>query len=74
MANEVLNRVAQAEARQRPGCVVKSIGWGPWAGGMVTPLLKAKFDELGVPLIPLAEGAARLWPNCRLPHGTRSKS
>ena len=58
MANEVLNRVAQAEARQRPGCVVKSIGWGPWAGGMVTPLLKAKFDELGVPLIPLAEGAA----------------
>mgnify|MGYP000969843243 CR=1 FL=1 len=57
MANEVLNRVAQAEARQRPGCVVKSIGWGPWAGGMVTPLLKAKFDELGVPLIPLAEGA-----------------
>jgi hypothetical protein len=58
MANEVLNRVAQAEARQRPGCVVKSIGWGPWAGGMVTPLLKAKFDELGVPLIPLEEGAA----------------
>ena len=58
MANEVLNRVAQAEARQRPGCVVKSIGWGPWAGGMVTPLLKVKFDELGVPLIPLAEGAA----------------
>jgi NAD(P)-dependent dehydrogenase (short-subunit alcohol dehydrogenase family) len=58
MANEVLNRVAQAEAKRRPLCVVKSIGWGPWAGGMVTPLLKAKFDELGVPLIPLATGAA----------------
>ncbi|NTW20454.1 MAG: KR domain-containing protein, partial [Nostocales cyanobacterium W4_Combined_metabat2_030] len=46
MANEVLNRVAQAEAKRRPNCVVKSIGWGPWAGGMVTPNLKAKFDEL----------------------------
>jgi NADP-dependent 3-hydroxy acid dehydrogenase YdfG len=57
MANEVLNRVAQAEAKRRPECVVKSIGWGPWAGGMVTPVLKAKFDELGVPLIPLASGA-----------------
>ena len=58
MANEVLNRVAQVEAKRRPNCVVKSIGWGPWAGGMVTPNLKAKFDELGVPLIPLATGAA----------------
>jgi len=57
MANEVLNRVANAEAKRRTGCVVKSIGWGPWEGGMVTPLLKAKFDELGVPLIPLAAGA-----------------
>jgi NAD(P)-dependent dehydrogenase (short-subunit alcohol dehydrogenase family)/acyl carrier protein len=59
MANEVLNRVANELARQRPGCVVKSIGWGPWEGGMVTPVLKAKFDELGVPLIPLSAGAQR---------------
>ncbi len=58
MANELLNRVAESEARRRPTCVVKSIGWGPWAGGMVTPLLKAKFDELGVALIPQAAGAA----------------
>jgi NAD(P)-dependent dehydrogenase (short-subunit alcohol dehydrogenase family) len=57
MANEVLNRVAHELTRQRSGCVVKSIGWGPWAGGMVTPLLKAKFDEMGVPLIPLDSGA-----------------
>ena len=60
MANEVLNRVAQAEAQQRnqPGsaCLVKSIGWGPWEGGMVTPLLKAKFEEMGVELIPLGAG------------------
>ena len=63
MANEVLNRVAQAEALRRnqngERCVVKSIGWGPWEGGMVTPLLKAKFAEMGVTLIPLAAGARR---------------
>jgi acyl carrier protein len=59
MANEVLNRMAHELAHTRPGCVVKSIGWGPWAGGMVTPVLKAKFDEMGVPLIPLENGARR---------------
>jgi NADP-dependent 3-hydroxy acid dehydrogenase YdfG len=57
MANEVLNRVANELAKTHSGCVVKSIGWGPWEGGMVTPVLKAKFDEMGVPLIPLAAGA-----------------
>ena len=57
MANEVMNRVANELAKRHPGCVVKSIGWGPWEGGMVTPVLKAKFDEMGVPLIPLHSGA-----------------
>jgi len=58
MANEVLNTVAVAEAARRgPGCVVKSIGWGPWDGGMVAPALKAHFQSMGVGVIPLAEGA-----------------
>jgi len=57
MANEVLARVMHAQARQRPGLRVKSLGWGPWEGGMVSPALKARFAELGVPMIPLAEGA-----------------
>src|SRR5690606_25975128 len=39
---------------------VKSLGWGPWAGGMVTPALKARFEALGVPLIPLDVGAKML--------------
>ncbi|RME21431.1 MAG: SDR family oxidoreductase [Deltaproteobacteria bacterium] len=60
MANEVLNKVAQAEATRRPGCVVRSLGWGPWEGGMVTPALKARFESLGVPLIPLDVGARML--------------
>jgi hypothetical protein len=57
MANEVLAKVAAAEARRRPGLRVKSLGWGPWEGGMVSPHLQARFAELGVPMIPLAQGA-----------------
>jgi NAD(P)-dependent dehydrogenase (short-subunit alcohol dehydrogenase family) len=57
MANEVLARVMRAQARTRPGLRVKSLGWGPWEGGMVSPALKARFAELGVPMIPLEEGA-----------------
>jgi NAD(P)-dependent dehydrogenase (short-subunit alcohol dehydrogenase family) len=57
MANEVLAKVAWAEARRRPGVLVKSLGWGPWEGGMVTPQLKQRFAALGVPMIPLAVGA-----------------
>ena len=48
MANEVLNKVAAAEARRRGrGCLVRAINWGPWDGGMVGPALKARFEERG---------------------------
>ena len=58
MANEVLNKVALAERRQRDtSCVVKALNWGPWAGGMVTPELESHFRAMGVSLIPLDEGA-----------------
>jgi acyl transferase domain-containing protein/NADP-dependent 3-hydroxy acid dehydrogenase YdfG len=57
MANEVLNKVAINERLRRRNCVVKSIGWGPWAGGMVGPSLQAHFDAIGVSLIDLATGA-----------------
>ncbi|MFN7147058.1 MAG: SDR family NAD(P)-dependent oxidoreductase, partial [Myxococcota bacterium] len=57
MANETLNRLAASEAKARPGCVVKSIGWGPWAGGMVTPALAKQFAAMGVPLLPIDVGA-----------------
>jgi acyl transferase domain-containing protein len=60
MANEVLNKVACAEATRRgPGCLVRAINWGPWEGGMVTPALGAHFARAGVPLIPLEVGARR---------------
>jgi malonyl CoA-acyl carrier protein transacylase len=60
MANEALNKMAAAIARQRAGCRVAAVNWGPWAGGMVTPALAQSFTRRGIALIPLAEGAACL--------------
>jgi malonyl CoA-acyl carrier protein transacylase len=60
-ANEILNKVAALEGKRRRAAgqdvVVRSLGWGPWEGGMVSPALKARFEKLGVRLIGLAEGA-----------------
>lgn len=60
-ANEILNKVATLEARRRRASgqdvVVRSLGWGPWEAGMVSPALKARFEALGVRLIGLREGA-----------------
>jgi hypothetical protein len=58
IANEVLNHVASAEAARRPECLVRSIAWGPWDGGMVTPALAEHFSRSGVALIPTEQGAA----------------
>jgi len=58
MANEVLNRMCHAEQKTRgKECRVKSIGWGPWEGGMVSPELATVFKKKGIPLIPIEEGA-----------------
>jgi acyl transferase domain-containing protein/acyl carrier protein len=57
-ANEVLNKIAQTEARKRPAARVVAINWGPWDGGMVTPGLRKLFESEGVGLIPLAEGGS----------------
>jgi len=56
-ANEVLNKLAQQQAAQRPGCRVVSVNWGPWDGGMVTPALKKLFESEGVGVIDLEAGA-----------------
>ncbi len=57
MANETMTQVLVAEAARRPDCLVRSLAWGPWAGGMVTDSLAAHFRDGGVPLIPLDGGA-----------------
>ncbi|MCP4602227.1 MAG: SDR family oxidoreductase [Proteobacteria bacterium] len=59
MANEILNKVANREAADRKGeCLVKSINWGPWDGGMVSPLLKEYFKKFNIPLIPVDVGVS----------------
>ncbi len=60
VANEVLNKLAQVEARRRPACRTVSINWGPWDGGMVTPALKKLFADEGVGLIGMKEGGELL--------------
>src|SRR5262249_22529924 len=60
VANEVLNKIAQQQARLRPDCRVVAINWGPWEGGMVTPALRKVFEREGIGLIPLAAGANHL--------------
>lgn len=60
IANEVLNKTAYAFKHQHPHCHVVSINWGPWEGGMVTPTLRAYFDQLGIKVIPGEVGARML--------------
>lgn len=60
IANEVMNKVALAEAARRPACVVRSLNWGPWESGMVTPALRRHFEAAGVGLIPPDGGADAL--------------
>ena len=74
VANEVLNKIAQVEARRRPGCRVVSINWGPWDGGMVTPALKKVFAEEGIGLIGLAAGSEVLVREIVGHRGPRSRS
>ena len=60
MANEVLNKFAQQQARLRPDCRVIAMNWGPWAGGMVTPALERLFEKEQIRVIPLRDGATAL--------------
>ncbi|MBT8488963.1 MAG: SDR family NAD(P)-dependent oxidoreductase [Gemmatimonadetes bacterium] len=57
-ANEVLNKVAAAEAHQRGDwCRVRSYNWGPWAGGMVDEGLAAHFEKQGIALLDVDLGS-----------------
>jgi NAD(P)-dependent dehydrogenase (short-subunit alcohol dehydrogenase family) len=79
MANEALSCVAAGErVRRGPRCSVRSLAWGPWAGGMVTPGLAKIFEKAGVQLVGLAAGAEALarevestdeWPQVVLMNG-----
>ena len=57
IANEVLNAVARGEAARRPEtCVVRSIGWGPWNGGLVTESVGVQLRARGIGLLTIEDG------------------
>ncbi|MET7686201.1 SDR family oxidoreductase [Streptomyces sp. NPDC005423] len=70
MANEVLGQVAAVERARRPHCLVRSIGWGPWDGGMVTPDIATRFGQQGLDLIPLRAGAGAFAAELQAGHGS----
>lgn len=61
MANDVAAKLLDLERRRRPALsACRSIAWGPWDGGMVTPALRVRWESAGVPVLASEEGAARL--------------
>jgi acyl transferase domain-containing protein/NAD(P)-dependent dehydrogenase (short-subunit alcohol dehydrogenase family) len=59
LANEILNKFAHALDKHCPDALIRSINWGPWDGGMVTPELKRIYRQLNIDIIPIAEGVKR---------------
>ncbi|MEU1042913.1 SDR family NAD(P)-dependent oxidoreductase, partial [Streptomyces sp. NPDC005907] len=57
MANEVLNVWASSWRRRFPQTRVTSLNWGAWDSGMVSPQIRKVFEERGIDLIQVAEGA-----------------
>jgi hypothetical protein len=57
MANEVLNAWASSWKQRHPQARVTSLNWGAWDSGMVSPEIKAVFEERGLVLIPVRTGA-----------------
>ncbi len=57
IANDILNKFAHWANANHPNCHTVAINWGPWDGGMVTPVLKKLFAERNVPVIPIEVGA-----------------
>lgn len=60
IANEILNKTAHRFKSLYPNAKVISINWGPWDGGMVTPQLRAYFDEQNIKIIPVEVGTQML--------------
>lgn len=60
LANEILNKAALRVQQMQPHCQAISINWGPWEGGMVTPALKAAFEQRGVTILPVDKAAQML--------------
>ena len=62
LANEILNKTALRIKQQYPNCHAVAINWGPWESGMVTPALKAAFEQQGIAVLPI-EAATQMLVN-----------
>ncbi|MFJ1703213.1 SDR family NAD(P)-dependent oxidoreductase, partial [Kitasatospora sp. NPDC088346] len=69
MANEVLNAWASSFKRRHPQARVSSLNWGAWDSGMVSPQIKAVFQERGITLIPEQTGTALFTGQFAAQHG-----
>lgn len=58
IANEVVAQVASVLQTERPSCRVRSLAWGPWDAGMVSPPLRERFLREGTGLITAEAGAS----------------
>jgi acyl transferase domain-containing protein/NADP-dependent 3-hydroxy acid dehydrogenase YdfG len=65
VANEALNKLAQYCSVRLPACRVLSLNWGPWDGGMVSRGLKSVFQNEGIDVIGLDDGANYLLAELR---------
>ena len=60
LANSALDQMLHAEAALRgTDCLVRSLSWGPWEGGMMRPDLVAAFRARGIAVIGMEQGAAQ---------------
>ena len=62
LANEILNKTALWIKQHYPACHAVAINWGPWESGMVTPALKAAFEQRGITVLPV-EAATQMLVN-----------
>jgi PfaD family protein len=69
LANEILSKFAISFVNQHPTCRTVALGWGPWAGGMVTPELERHFRSRQIAVIPPEVGAARFVAELGAPSG-----
>ncbi len=70
LANATLAAVARAEAARRgAGCLVKSIAWGPWDGGMLDASLNSSFARHDIAAAEQAAGAAAFLAELAQPAG-----
>lgn len=73
MANDALSKMVHRFSQAHPSCRGRALCFGPWDGGMVTPALKARFQAMGVQIIPRKGGAKQVAALLTLPGPGRAQ-